>query len=539
MKISLLRAAPSLVACASSLLLACSGAVVDDPGPATAPTTTTTPTDPPPVVPPPVKPTIVWVACKIPGYRGDVPAECATVDLPARRDGTVTDKTVPIAVYRLRGRKQPAAAQMWMLNGGPGGAGFSLGPYAEVVADGFATGIDVYMVDHRGTGESEFLACPKSERSATTSADFSKKCSVEIRELLGADVVDGFSTTESARDVRDLIAATVAPEQKVFLYGGSYGSYWAHRFLQLPDTKVDAVVTDGNCFSSTCSFDTPQSFGMDEAVGFMLEVCKSTPSCSQKLGPDPAATLRATLAKLAAGHCARTKLSALAPADLVLSIGPMWPQGIFPTFYRLDRCSDADVVVLDELADKLREVSQRGPVPTPRFGPVPNPQERNAMSTALFIHVASSELISRPAPSRDALAAKAASLTLKPGEDSLDLSYFDAWQPYPRDAFVDGWVKRDVPWLVMQGTFDFQTVYSLSQAALPQIQDPSLQFVRVGGGGHGVVFESQCSLQILQAFLENPRAKVDASCTKDVEAASLEQESRYTQYFFGKADAWE
>jgi len=427
---------------------------------------------------------------------------------------------------------------MWMLNGGPGGAGFSLGPYGEIVSGTFDQGIDVYLVDHRGTGESEYLDCPKAYRSATTSADFSKKCSEEVRALLGAKL-DGFSTTESARDVRDLMAATATPGQKVFLYGGSYGSYWAHRFLQLPDTKVDAVVTDGNCLSSTCSFDTPQTFGMDEAVGFMLDVCKSTAACTAKLGAEPRAFLREVLGKLAGGHCARAKLSRVPPADLVLSLGPVWPQGIFPTFYRLNRCSDGDVAALDTLATKLEEVNQRGPVPAPRFGPTPNPSSRRSMSTALLIHVVASEMISRPVPTRDALVAKAAGLELRPGEDSFDLSYFDAWQPYPRDTFVDGWVKRDVPWLVMQGTFDFQTVYSLSQAALKNVDDPSLQFVRIDGGGHGVVFDSECALTMLEAFLKDPKAKVDSRCTSDVTRDALTTDSRYSEYFLGVSDAWE
>jgi pimeloyl-ACP methyl ester carboxylesterase len=148
-------------------------------------------------------------------------------------------------------------------------------------------------------------------------------------------------------------------------------------------------------------------------------------------------------------------------------------------------------------------------------------------------------MVSRPAPAREILAAKAAPLTFQPNVDTFDLSFFDSWQPYPRDTFMDGWSSRDVPWLMMQGTFDFQTVLSLSQMALPNIKNPSLQFVKVDGGGHGVVFDSACSIKMLEGFLANPKAKVDSSCVSDVRKASLDIDSRYTQYFFGVPSAWD
>lgn len=540
MKLSLGRIANALLATGALSLVACSGAIFDEPvvGPSTSPTPTTpTPTEPPNVPPPPSKTVIAWATCQVPGSRGNIEADCATVDMPARR-GIEGSGTVPVAIYRLKAKKQPATAQMWMLNGGPGGAGFGLAPFGEVVAQGFSQAIDVYLIDHRGTGESEFLDCPKAMRTATTTADYTKKCSIELREQLGAKL-DGFSTTESAHDVRELIDATAAKDQKVYVYGGSYGSYWTHRLLQLPNVRLDAVVTDGNCISSTCTFDTPQTFGVDEAMGAIFEVCKENTECTTKLGSDPAAFAKDLVGKLRGGHCASAKLSSWAPADLMLSLGPVWASGLLPTLYRLNRCSEADVRVLNELEKKIQEVNQRGPVPLPKFGPTPRPSERTSSSTALQLHVIASEMISRPAPAREVLAAKAAPLTFQPGEDSFDISYFDSWQTYPRDAFVDGWSSRDVPWLMMQGTFDFQTVFSLSQKALPNVKNPSLQFVKVDGGGHGVVFDSECSIKMLESFLANPKAKVDTSCVSDVRKASLDIDSRYTQYFFGVSNAWE
>lgn len=460
--------------------------------------------------------------------------------------------TVPVAVYRLKARKQPATAQMWFLNGGPGGSGFSLVRYADRVASSFAQGVDTYLIDHRGTGESTFLECPKATRASKDLDAFAVECSQEIRELSG-DKLDGFGTTESAHDVRELIDATAEPDKKVVVYGGSYGSYWAHRLLQLPNVHVDAVITDGNCLSSTCTFDTPQSFGMDEVVKNIAEVCKEQEACRARFGPDPWGKIRDIVRKLNEGHCAEAALAQMAPADLILNLGPMWAAGILPLLYRLDRCSAGDLAALGALAGVFTRIDQGSRanatvdvVPSdqflrriPRLGETPAPTSRTSFSTALQTHVVASELVSLPVPSKESLAARAESLTFQPDPSAFDLGYLAKWQGYPKDAAVGGWMNRDVPWLMLQGTFDFQTVYSMSQAALPKITDPSLQFVRIDGGNHGVAFDSDCTLKMVERFVAAPTAKVKAACVSEVKAESVTPDPGYADYFFGTRDPWD
>lgn len=529
----------------SSTLVACSGAVEQAGNPGTTP-----PTNPPGEQPPTdTKPAfeIAWGSCSIPSGEKSIEAECATIDAPARR-GVEGSGTVPVAIYRLKSKKQPATGQMWLLNGGPGGSGFSLAPYAEYVTT-FAAGIDAYLIDHRGTGASAFLDCPRSLGTATTTGEYATECSKEIRDVYGSRI-DGFSTTESAWDVKELIDSTAAKDQKVFVYGGSYGSYWAHRLLQLPGLRIDAMVTDGNCLGTTCSFDTPQTFAIDEPMKAILDACKESAPCAAKLGADPTAFANATLQKLAAGHCKETKLAKWAPADLMMSIGVYWPAGLMPILYRFDRCNAGDITVLNGINNKLEEFSRSrmirnlpnlggGSHPAGTRGPTPKPTEDESFSQTLQMHVIASEMISRPAPTEAQLRAKAANLMFKPGDDSYDLSYFDLWKGYPKDEFVGGWVNRDVPWLLMQGTFDFQTVFSLSTESMKHIQNPSLQRVRMDGGGHGVVFDSRCALNILEGFLKDPRAKVDTSCTADVKKEAITIDPRYVEYFFGTTDAWD
>lgn len=533
----------NIAALSLSLTAAACGGVTATPAPPTeTPTRRPDPNVPQPE--PPVLEEVSWGACDIPYGESIYPAECAFVDMPARRD-VAGSGTIPVAVYRLKAPKQPAAGQLWMLNGGPGGSGAELAPYGDIFARTFAQGLDVYLVDHRGTGESSFMACPVATRNAATMREFGKQCSAELRETLG-DKADGFSTTESAHDVRELIDATVKPGQKVFVYGVSYGSYWTHRLLQLPGLHVDAVVTEGNCLSSTCSFDKPQTFAMAEVMKNILDACKLDEECTARLGSDPWQFAKDTVALLSSGHCSEAAFSAYPPADMFLSVGPIWAQGVLPLLYRLNRCNANDVVMLDRFEKKVAAASglgiRRRPLLSPRIpsiGTTPKPDDDAMSSAILGMHIIASELLSRPVPTKAQLDAQASSLIFKANTD-LEYDAYDAWQTYPRDAYVGGWMKRDVPWLMLQGDFDFQTVYSLSQESLKHVQDPSLQFVRVQSGNHSVVFgDDTCPRDIMQAFLENPTAKVDTSCLAALEKKSTKLDPDYVAYFFGSGTGWD
>jgi hypothetical protein len=71
------------------------------------------------------------------------------------------------------------------------------------------------------------------------------------------------------------------------------------------------------------------------------------------------------------------------------------------------------------------------------------------------------------------------------------------------------------------------------------VKRPGLQFVRVDGGGHGPVFESECGVGMLEAFLADPQARVDTSCTPQVKASALAFDAGFSRFFFGTESAWD
>ncbi len=98
-------------------------------------------------------------------------------------------------------------------------------------------------------------------------------------------------------------------------------------------------------------------------------------------------------------------------------------------------------------------------------------------------------------------------------EDFLDTAFFpmcEEFERHPRPGFHDP-VTAAIPTLVMQGSMDVQT--APSWGALTASTLPKGQLAFFPESGHGALAFSQCARDIGAAFLENPEAKIDTSCT--------------------------
>lgn len=501
--------------------------------------------EPPPATPadpPPAPLTFAWGSCRLTDPQGGRhAADCSFVDVPLHHEAPERG-TTRIAVYRLPAPSGNARAQLWMLAGGPGSPGTNLAYYADAARGAMGPDADIYLVDHRGTGESTYLDCPvASQRPGSTSmSSYLKRCSEEVRAAHG-ETLDGFTTTQVAHDVRRLIDSTATPEQKVFVYGGSYGSYLAHRLLQLEGVRVDGVVTDGNCLSSTCGLDVPQDLYVDDVVREVMDVCKGDATCRAKLGDDPWGFVVATMKRVAEGHCAAASLATMNGADWAHPVGVVWPAGLAPAIYRLARCNDADVAALNQLVRIATGETGFDGVPTaPRpLDDVPAPSSTRGRSVALYYHVATSEMVASPPPSYESLRALAEGRVFQPDRRRLQLGFVESWQTYPRDGFVGGFATRDVPWLMLQGTFDFQAMESKAAEGRAKIVDPKLAYVKVRGAGHGVAFATACGRELVTKFVADPTKPLDLGCVADVQAKALALDPAWVNYYLGTADPWD
>ena len=124
-----------------------------------------------------------------------------------------------------------------------------------------------YTLDHRGTGWSTVLDCPKVRKPGTlpwgnswmkwaglgnVSAETVDACLAEISENIGAP--KHFTAANAARDLASIIMAIQAETGStadVGIQGVSYGTVWARRFLELQGQEFPVIVShvgiDGVC----------------------------------------------------------------------------------------------------------------------------------------------------------------------------------------------------------------------------------------------------------------------------------------------------
>ena len=316
--------APLLIACA-----ACSNGEA----PATPPTS-------PPVVEGPPTSTVEPIAfetCSLDSHSDDSRAACAKVEVPL--DWNAPDGTkLSFFVKRLSGTGPEPRKQLWLLSGGPGSSGSGFDTYAaELVARD--PGVDVYIPDHRGTGRSGRLECQYIA--------LVKSCVREVETNWGPGALAHFNVTNAAKDVGHVITRTRTANQQVHIYGGSYGTMWAQRYLQIFPKQPTSVALDGICQAGMCSF-AKMPYSHDAIGKKLLQECAADRTCGAKLGPDPIARMREAFGKLSTCEGTRDWLD-----DVILRVYASYflqsftLRSLIPAIaYRVLRCDAGDVAAL-------------------------------------------------------------------------------------------------------------------------------------------------------------------------------------------------
>ena len=277
-----------------------------------------------------------------PGLPGRVAAECGTFDVPEDRSRPMgEDNRIALRVARLPAvSRSPAPDAMTFLAGGPGQAATE----SYVALAGALSSInrkrDILLIDQRGTGGSNALACPEAEarlaerveaqeaavaeaaeedaaalaeredrgdaqveegaRGGETSAQPGAWDPSMLREMAGAclDELPGdprFYTTDAA--VADLEAVRAAlGYAQLDLVGVSYGTRVAQRYLATHPERVRVLVLDGVVPPDLV-------LGIDVATVAQAALddlhirCAEDPACAGAFG-DPGADFEQVLSRL-------------------------------------------------------------------------------------------------------------------------------------------------------------------------------------------------------------------------------------------------
>lgn len=478
-------------------------------------------------------PVIPWVPCPA-GFRG----ECGTVAVPLDWSKPAGE-TISIFVSRRRALQQPASAQLWLLAGGPGVSGDSL----EGIVDELETALpsfEAYVLEHRGVGESTRLGCLDPEAPASKGGTVLLNselpgCLAAVKSTWGGKL-GYFTTTADALDLHHLIEVSRDPGQRVFVYGSSYGTTRALRYLEVVPQGADGVVLD-SLVAPGVQFLSRYDAQFDQVLSKVSRRCSADATCGEKMGSDPFAKLGKLRDKLRDGHCPALGMGTATyqafAAEIILY--RELRAHIFPISYRMDRCADADVEAIRHYATTLA-----GAVSTA-------PASANRASEVLKLNVMLSELWETPAPSLAELRRRCDVAVACPGLVNEVAPIYASWPRYPVDEWVGKWPETSVPILALNGTLDAQSPYEEARTVALALHGPHQSFVTLEGAAHGAAFGSPvnapgskpCGETMMLGFLADPTAPIDTTCLADLAPVTFTQDPAVAELLFGVPDLWE
>ena len=472
-------------------------------------------------------PAIEWEPCSLVPGANDGLAECASVEMPLFHDDP-EGPTISIAVKRLRAQNT-SRGQFWFIDGGPGDSGIANfaapAAFAQVFDD-----LDIYTLDHRGVGGSERLSCPdqeaeNSELGREISENEWNDCIAHLLQQYG-DNLNAFTTTESARDLGQLIEATRQPGQKVWVWGVSYGTFLVNRYLQLFSDQADGIIMDSlqPADWSFSEFDA----GLDQIGRLLLTRCGEDPRCSSFLGSDPEATAEALLEKLKNGHCSELGVTPELLRILLgsmLVIGSPWREYIPAVIHRLNRCAEADQLAIIHLFDALSGEDGLASEPA-------------SHSQVLQFHVAISELWREDAPSAEELEAALDSTIMTTAVSVSFARLIDKWPTYDPASYDDTFANYDGPMLMLQSGLDFAMPVERLQEMRQVFSGPNQTFAFFPNAQHGVINNNDCAGSLYVSFLFDPEAPLDLSCIDQAPPLNFDGDPEITKFLFGTTDIW-
>lgn len=470
--------------------------------------------------------------------------ECALVEVPLDWNDADDSRRITLFVRRFQGVDNPGGVrQAWALDGGPGFAGDTFTDPA--IRDVFVeAGYDLYIPTHRGTVYGTGLACPRQQsptsagQGRVTPEEF-PDCVAALRTEWGDDLAH-FDSWAASHDVRHLMERSgVSSERPAVVYGGSYGSYWGQRLLQVAPDLLTGVWLD-SVVDLEASFERADVNSNDAGMR-LLHACEHSSACADHL-PTSVDELASRVTGAYANHegCAQgdrdlAQLQAL--FHRLLSSRPSDQALVAPLLVRADRCSTADAAAIDHALTELVTPPSSSPaqMPPPAYNPVLN---KHIMLAELFRYDRAPEEVAETSR-RHLFSVRA---------DSFMASLAPAYQPPLRRELPSDTPTSSAHLVLWQGGIDPLDRAEWAQQTAERWGATKVSLVELPFAGHSVVRYAvaedgtRCALEMLDDFLAEPSADLNRTClgrmsTFDIEAQS-EDTIESAQRWFGTTDVW-
>jgi pimeloyl-ACP methyl ester carboxylesterase len=452
-------------------------------------------------------PPLALAPCRLehPLGAGSVAARCGTLEVPEDPDAP-GGRRIGLAVAvipAISTRAQPDP--LFLLAGGPGqGARETFVALLPALA-GVRRSRDLVLVDQRGTGDSNRLACDMPEE-AWAEADLPPDALAQLaRDCLATLPGDPrFYTTSVA--VRDLEAVRAAlGYRRINLYGGSYGTRVAQHYVRRHPERTRSVVLDSSV-PPDLALGPGMALDAEAALRAGFARCAAEAACAARFG-DLDATFDSLRARLAAGPVAVRLADPVSgePEDL------QFTEGHLALAVRLLSYSAQTASLLPLL---VHEAGAGGNL-APLAAQAEMVGDQLGESIAYGMH--NSVVCTEDLPFVDAAAVDREALRRSYlGEEMLDAlqAMCSAWPRGVLDGDLRERLASDVPALVLSGSLDPVTPPAYGTAVAAGFRDHL--HVVFEGQGH-LQLGLTCAQRLLRRFLEaGTAAGLDAACAGEV-----------------------
>lgn len=394
----------------------------------------------------------------------------------------------------------PKADLLVFLAGGPGQAATEA--YSNVAA-GFQPMLrdrHLLLVDQRGTGGSNRLACPQSpdelldDGQRTTPNAFRQQAEACLAAVRDRADPRQYTTSRAIGDLETLRTALGKPQFN--LVGGSYGSRVALSYLKAHPDSLRSVIVDG-----VVPQDEPlgqsHARNLDDGLAAIFASCRADAACTARFG-DPADTLAALRRKLRAAPLTVTVPDPLSHAPLTRTLGETGLAGVVRLYAYAPESAALLPLLIDEAAKGRPEaLVAQGLIVSRDLGR----QLAHGMELSVLCAEDAPELRAQPEDEARLIG------NLLP---ELIRAQCPVWPTGSRPAGFKQPVASDKPVLLLSGEWDPVTPPRFAAEAAKTLSNSRHLVAR--GRGH-IVLARGCVAKLAATFVDELKpAALDTSC---------------------------
>ncbi|KAH3764241.1 alpha/beta hydrolase fold [Pelomyxa schiedti] len=447
--------------------------------------------------------------------------------------------------------------QLWLLQGGPGGSGESIWPFAhrEQLMDLLGGTFDLMFPDHRGVGFSTPLYCPNPTIIQA------QEC-IDYLDSTWGEGLHQFTSSNAARDLHSLVTAATESGVPVYIYGVSYGTYWLQRYLQIYSSEAErprAVILDGIVSPDKLKF-LEYDFYVNTVGHELMAWCEADLFCNSAFkGVPPISVMASLFDKLL--NNATTCFDQLSqplpplfssPSSIKQGLNALFQQWLFsqtnrilipPTIFRLTRCSTTDISALNYLMSTLSQSLVSTPY-GPNYAYEDNP---------LALNIIQSEMLSLklPPPTLEQIITGESSLYFTGGSSVSNRMWYDYWDRYTPDEYANNLPSvSGLPLLMLNGNLDPQTPLYFAEEVYNHYAGPTVTFEIVNAAVHCTIANSPvdnsdtpCGLQMVVGWILSDTKTLDTTCLDHLVpidwAGTTTDDQQLSLTTFGVTDMWQ